>query len=115
MDMTDAYLSGGEALIVRQYNKAKQVFSFLTPFTTELWMCIAATCIIQASLQFVVSRMSPYGAYRVRPEKRSRLTCGLFTWCSKWIRGKPYVIRSIDGKHSIGGSSLGVYISWAYY
>ena len=62
------------------------MFSFLTPFSSSMWLSIVVAYVMVSLMMFFVSRISPYERYRI---------------------GNPYQVCS-EGKHALKTKSYEV-------
>ena len=69
VDFTKPYMDVGVSIMMRIQEKEKNMFSFLIPLQTDIWMCIILSYISVSVVYFVVSRIS-LRAW-LRPEERA--------------------------------------------
>ncbi|KAB7497732.1 Glutamate receptor ionotropic, kainate 1, partial [Armadillidium nasatum] len=61
IDFTKPFMTVGVSIMIkRPAPKSNGVFSFLSPFSEEIWMCIIFACVGVSIVLFLVSRFSPY-------------------------------------------------------
>ncbi|XP_055527509.1 ionotropic receptor 93a [Wyeomyia smithii] len=48
------------SFIVSRPKELSRVFLFLSPFTVDTWMCLAATILMMAPMLYVINRLSPF-------------------------------------------------------
>lgn len=111
IDVTVAFLSAGQVLVVRQQKPTSTIASFLKPFDGYLWFSIAATVFGQAIFQWVVARLSPVGSYR---RKSNRARKGVIpSKLTSWMSGKYFVASSVDGAHKYTSDQAAYMLAWA--
>jgi len=85
MDFTMPYMDQGLTILYKKERRQKQpsIFSFLAPFTSEVWISILAAYLVMAFLLFSISRVTPGGPV---PDKGAKVLPD---------KGKPSLARGV--------------------
>ena len=85
VDFTKPYMEVGlSVMYVKPKKEKNDVFSFMKPLSTEIWMCIAFAYLGVSVVLFLVSRFSPYEWHFDR-EEQAKITNDLSIFNSFWF------------------------------
>lgn len=78
IDFSTPFMTVGIAILAKKPTKeSPSLFSFLDPFTEEVWICISFAFIAVSIVLFIVSRFSPIDWHMTSatPNQSQQLTC----------------------------------------
>jgi len=78
IDFTSSYLDIGLTLLVPAPPETIDVWSFLSPFTPQLWLSLLGLAIAMSVVVYFTDRVSPYGYYRNRRTERFNFSESLY-------------------------------------
>ncbi|CAM4941620.1 unnamed protein product [Rotaria socialis] len=105
VDFSKPWMNLGISILISKPEKNKPgVFSFMTPLSKEIWMCVAFAYIGVSVILFLVSRFSPYEWSMKNQEtmqlsnKFSILNTLFFALAAFMQQGVDFIPRSISGR-----------------
>eukprot|EP00116_Pleurobrachia_bachei_P001522 sb/3461784/ len=75
IDFSVSFMDSGISLAVKGESGKKNLFFFLSPFTSEVWLLIALSIVIMALIQRFFCRLSPYGSHGRKEFAKRRCEC----------------------------------------